>query len=149
MTTCLPIKRLAAGERGLGIAEACFVLGDVGFGLRDLRLHHAIVEAEQDAALLHHVALAEGDFHDLPIDARLDGNRGQRLDRARRRQDNRHVAFLDRGCGHRCSTGAPPLAFALLGGSLSRIQCSRVGGGRQPKKIGRAGNASRAARIQR
>ena len=142
-------QRLAAGERGLGVAETCLILGDVGLGLRDLRLHHAIVEAEQDAAFPNHIALAEGNLHDLSVDARLDGDGGQRLDRARRRQNDRHVGFLDHGRSHGCSAGGSPFASPLFGRSLGRIQCGWAGGRRQPKKIGRAGKYSRATRQQR
>jgi hypothetical protein len=65
----------------------------VRLGLADLRLDHALVEAEQHAVLFDEVALLEGDLDDLPIDARLDGDIGERLDRARCNQDHRHVGF--------------------------------------------------------
>ena len=60
-----------------------------------------VVEAKQDVALLDEVALPEEHLDDLAVDARLDGDVGQRLDGARRRQDDGHVGFHHGGRRHR------------------------------------------------
>ena len=91
------------------------VLGDARFGLRDLRLHESVVEAEENVVLVDEVALLEEDLDDLAIDAGLDGDVGERLDRAGRRQNDWHVRGHDRGRGYG-SGRSPALALSLLGG---------------------------------
>ena len=57
----------------------------------------ARIELEQQVAFLDQRALLDIDLHDLAVEARLDLDRGDRLHRADRLDDDRHRLLGDRG----------------------------------------------------
>ena len=84
---------------------------------------------------------------DLAIDACLDGDVGERLDGARRRQNDGHVC-RDHGCRRDGSGGSAPLAFALLGDGLGSLGRWRAGVRQNGQQIRKADANGCAGHIQ-
>ena len=75
-----------AGDVAHGAVELGLVAGDGAFGLRDLGLDGAAIEREQQVALLDLLAVAEMHADDVGVDARLDGDAGDRASPCRARR---------------------------------------------------------------
>ncbi len=93
----LLIEHLVALVLRLGVGELGFVLLQIGFGLLQRNLVRPGIDHDQQFAGLHVLAFAKIHLHDLAVDAGLQRNRVECLDRTQPGEINVEIALLDRG----------------------------------------------------